>query len=124
MIVSVHKRVQRGAELSKRMELFHIKGGHPLVFKGAKPPFNLCLGSRGIGLAVIDGGTNPCCEQLHLLILISAPVIKVPYFWPAIFRDGGFHHGHEVYKGVIENTSAPVIKRLASSMRAMMKTFF
>ena len=57
-------------------EIPHIQGGHPLVLHGPEPPLYLGLGCRGIGFAVINGGSDAGSQQFHLFVLIGAAVIQ------------------------------------------------
>lgn len=50
----------------------------------------------------MEGRADSRAEQLHLPVLIRAAVVKVEYFWPAVFGDSGAHDGHEVHKVVLE----------------------
>ena len=50
-------------------EVPHVQGGHPLVLHGPEPSFHLGFCCRGVGPAVIDGGTDTRGKQFHLLSL-------------------------------------------------------
>lgn len=102
LVIGIDKCIEGGAQFVKGMERTHVKGGHPLVFHGAEPSFHFCFCRRSIRLAVIQGGADPCTEELHLLVLIGAAVIKVEYFWPAVLGNGRLHDGHKVHKVILE----------------------
>ena len=88
-------------------EIPHIQGGHPLVLHGPEPPLYLGLGCRGIGFAVIDGGSDAGGQQFHLFVLIGAAVIEIEHPGHAVLCHSAFHHGHEVYEGILEEHPCP-----------------
>ena len=77
LVIALHIRKETAADLLKGMEIPHVKAGHPLVLHGTEPALDLRFTGGSIGLAVVQGGPNPCGKQFHLPVPVRFPIIKV-----------------------------------------------
>lgn len=53
-------------------------------------------------MAVTDGGSDPCGEEFHLVVLIGGPIVEIEPYRPAKLRDGRLYYGHQVDEVVIK----------------------
>ena len=76
LVVSLDKSMQASPQFFQRMEIPHIKGGHPLILHGPEPALNLGFSGWRVWL-VTECGADPCGKEFHLFVLIRFSIIKV-----------------------------------------------
>ena len=102
LVVFFHEGCKRRAEPFDIPEIPHVERGKKFHPYGKEPSLDLRFGSGREGLTVMDGGSDPCSEELHLLIAETWPVVKAEQPRPAVFCDGRPYDFHEVDEGIVE----------------------